>query len=213
MGGLFAIGSILFLVPAVAALGSSAEWIGVTFFAGSAFFTSASLVQLISAAELPHRLRPRGERRPLRPRAWLPATVDWIGAAVQFPGTVLFNINTFDALDRALSPTQTDVRVWARDMIGSACFLVSSLLAFANAERRWLSFRPRDLDWVIAAANFAGSLAFGTSAIAAFVRPESGSVVSDQIANGATALGAACFLVGAVLLPLQAERQERTRPD
>jgi hypothetical protein len=105
------------------------------------------------------------------------------------------------------------VRVWAPDMIGSACFLLSSLLAFANAERRWVSFRPRDLDWVIAAANFAGSVAFGVSAIAAFVRPESGSAVSDQVASGATALGAACFLVGAVLLPLHAERQEGRRTD
>jgi hypothetical protein len=98
-------------------------------------------------------------------------------------------------------------------MIGSACFLLSSLLAFANAERRWVSFRPRDLDWVIAAANFAGSVAFGVSAIAAFVRPETGSVLNDQIANAGTALGAACFLLGAVLLPVQAERQERRRTD
>ena len=80
MALLFALGSTMFLVPALAALASSATWIAVTFFCGSIFFTSAALIQLVTAAELPHRFRPRARRRPLRPRAWLPATVDWLAA-------------------------------------------------------------------------------------------------------------------------------------
>src|SRR5881398_1360108 len=76
IGALFAIGSVLFLVPALAALGSSAEWIGWTFVCGSVFFTSAAFLQLLGAAEVPHRLRPGAQRRPLRPRAWMPARVD-----------------------------------------------------------------------------------------------------------------------------------------
>ncbi len=64
MALLFAVGSAMFLVPAMAALASSAAWIAVTFFSGSVFFTSASLLQLITAAELPHRFRPRTRRRP-----------------------------------------------------------------------------------------------------------------------------------------------------
>jgi YrhK-like protein len=201
----------MFLVPAVAALGSSASWIAVTFFGGSIFFTSASLLQLISAAELPHRFRPRGQRRPLRPRAWLPSTVDWLGAAVQFPGTVMFNISTFAAMNTVLTTHQVNVRAWAPDMIGSGCFLVSSLLAFANAEHRWLSWRPRDLDWWIAALNMMGSIAFGVSAVASFVSPSTGLVAHGDLANLGTALGALCFLIAAVLLIPQAERQERAR--
>ncbi len=98
------------------------------------------------------------------------------------------------------------MRVWAPDVIGSACFLVSSLLAFANVEHRWLSWRPRDPDWQIAALNLAGSVAFGVAAIASFYRPATGEAVSDQIANGGTALGALCFLVGALMLLPQAQR-------
>jgi hypothetical protein len=211
MGLLFAVGSTMFLVPAVAALGTSATWIAVTFFGGSVFFTSASLLQLITAAELPHRFRPRGRRRPLRPRAWLPLTVDWLGAAVQFPGTVMFNISTLAAMNTALTTHQVNARVWGPDVLGSGCFLVSSLLAFANAEHRWLSWRPGDLDWWIAALNLLGSLAFGVSAVASFVSPSTGLVEHGDLANLGTALGALCFLIAAVLLIPQAERQERAR--
>lgn len=208
-GALFALGSLLFLIPGIAALGSDAPWIGLGFAAGSIFFTSAALLLLVAASEVPHRRRPKHERTLLRPRGWLPQRVDWLAAAVQFPGTILFNVNTFIALDHALDPHQQNVRVWVPDMIGSACFLIASTLAFANAEHRWLSFRPRDLDWQIAAWNLLGSLFFGVSAVAAYVEPATGDVVNDAIANGGTAAGAACFLIGALLLPLQAERQQR----
>jgi hypothetical protein len=200
MALLFGLGSAMFLVPALAALFSPAAWIAVTFFCGSICFTSASLLQLITAAELPHRFRPKSERRPLRPRAWLPASVDWLGAAIQFPGTILFNVSTFAAMNTALSAHQASVRVWAPDAIGSACFLVSSALAFANAEHRWLSWRPRDLDWQIAACNMFGSIAFGVSALASFVSPATGLVAHGDLANLGTAAGALGFLVGAVLL-------------
>jgi hypothetical protein len=208
VGTLFAIGSVLFLVPALAALDSTADWIGIAFFCGSIFFTAASVLQLALAAQLPHRLRPRAQRRPTRPRAWLPATADWLSAVIQVPGTVLFNVNTFDAMNTALTTHQTNVRVWAPDAIGSTCFLVSSAIAFATTGRAWLSWRPSDLDWWIAGLNLIGSIAFGVSAIAAFDRPATGNAVSDQIANGGTALGALCFLIGALLLWPQAERQE-----
>jgi hypothetical protein len=207
MALLFGAGSAMFLVPALAALGSAAAWISVTFFCGSIFFTSASLVQLITAAELPHRFRPRADRRPLRPRAWLPATADWLGAAIQFPGTLFFNVSTFAAMNTVLTAHQANARVWAPDMIGSGCFLISSLVLFANTEHRWLSWRPRDLDWWIAALNLLGSLAFGVSALASFVSPYTGLVAHGSLANLGTALGALGFLLGAVLLAPQAERQ------
>jgi hypothetical protein len=209
MALLFGVGSAMFLVPAVAALVSSAAWIAVTFFCGSIFFTTASLIQLITAAELPHRFRPRGRRRPLRPRAWLSSTVDWLGATIQLAGTVMFNVSTFAAMNAALTTHQVDARVWAPNTIGSACFLVSSLLAFVNTGHRWLSWRPGDLDWWIAALNLLGSLSFGISAVASFVSPSTGLAVRGDLANLGTALGALGFLIAAILLGPQAERQER----
>lgn len=173
-GVLFAIGSVLFLVPGVAALGSSADWISVGFACGAFFFTSAALIQLGGA-----RARP-----------------DVIAAAVQLPGTVLFNVNTLAALDRALSSSQADVRVWTPDVVGSACFLVSSAIACAAVGRAW---SPRERDWQIAAANLAGAIAFAVSAVAAYVRPDD-APLSDAVANAATAAGALGFLVGALLM-------------
>jgi hypothetical protein len=209
MGVLYAAGSALFLVPAVVSLWSTADAVFVAFFAGSICFMSAATLQLVAAFEVPHRLRRGRHVRPLRPRAWMPAHIDWLSAAIQWPGTILFNVNTFEALDRALTATQQDVRVWTPDMIGSGCFLVSALLAFANTEHRWLSFRPRDLDWWIAATNLLGAVAFGISAVASYVRPAGGSELSDTIAALGTAIGAAGFLVGGLLLLPHYEQREQ----
>jgi hypothetical protein len=174
IGALFAVGSVLFLVPGLAALGSSAEAIAWGFALGAVFFTAAAALQLATAR----------------------ARLDVLAAAVQLPGTILFNVNTLDALDRALDAAQADVRVWTPDMIGSACFLVASAVACHAVGWGW---RPRERDWQIAAANLFGAAAFGVSAIAAYVRPDD-APLSDTVANAATAAGAAGFLVGAILL-------------
>ena len=48
--------------------------------------------------------------------------------------------------------------------------------------------------------NLAGSVAFGISAVAAFVIPSSGEVWNAELSNLGTFLGALCFLTGAILL-------------
>ena len=56
--------------------------------------------------------------------------------------------------------------MWTPDALGSICFLVASELAYAEAGHRWVSWRPHDLGWRIAAVNMLGSIFFGISAIA-----------------------------------------------
>ena len=70
MGMLFAVGSICFAVASFASQWASAPRpaIGVTFFAGSIFFTLAAFVQLRTA---PSRQRPGGGARPVRGHAVL----------------------------------------------------------------------------------------------------------------------------------------------
>ncbi|MBJ7331567.1 MAG: YrhK family protein [Solirubrobacteraceae bacterium] len=200
-GWLFAVGSACFLVAAVAAQDSQATWIGGTFFAGSIFFTSAALLQLLAAASVPHDGGPLRRERPGR---WEQRHADWIAAAVQFAGTILFNINTWDALDLTLTASENNVRVWAPDVIGSVCFLIASAAALATVQRRWLAWEPRDPDWRIGALNMLGSVFFMVSAIAAFNRPATGALVDDRLANAGTAWGALCFLIGALLLVREA---------
>ena len=52
----------------------------------------------------------------------------------------------------------------------------------------------------IAWINMVGSIAFGISAVAAFIDPANGELLDAAVANGMTFVGAICFLVGAALL-------------
>jgi hypothetical protein len=181
---------------------------GVVFFVGSIFFTSAAALQwleTINADPEPGRAHHR-----LRVVSLEPHRVDWWSSGVQLVGTVLFNVNTFHALQAGLDATEYDRLVWTPDAVGSACFLVSGYLAYVEASGGAWWTSTRTLGWKIAAVNLLGCIAFGISAVAAFWVPSAGSVVDLAAANVFTALGGACFLVGAVaLLPESAaERRE-----
>ena len=210
MAILFALGSSCFIAGAVASQWGSASrpGIGVTFFVGSIFFTSAGYLQYSEAASVPHRYATRRRRR-WRPASWEPRRLDWLAALVQLVGTVLFNISTFAAMNHNLTTHQTNARVWAPDAFGSVAFLIASGLAFAEVCHRWMCFRGRSLSWRIVALNLLGSIAFGISAIASLVEPASGEPVSARIANAGTSLGGICFLLGAVLLIPEAAAARR----
>ena len=181
-GALFAVGSACFLVASVASqwAASPRAAIGVTFFAGSVFFTAAAALQLAEAA--------RSDR---------------LASAIQFAGTLLFNLSTFMAMQHGLDARQTDLRVWAPDVFGSACFLVASALAYAAVRHR-----ARSAAWWVGALNLLGSVAFGVAAVASLIEPASDVMVNVRLSNAGTSLGAACFLAGALLLP----RSERESP-
>lgn len=183
-GALFAIGSICFFVGPfpgyVKLVGSSAD--GVTFFVGSIFFTSAALIQFLTT-----RLTGGGR-------------LDWWAGGIQFAGTLFFNLSTFAAMQDALGTKATDRLVWAPDVFGSTCFLVSSALAFRAANGSFWRRRHGDEQARISFVNLLGSVAFGISAIASFVVPSTGDVLDLATANFTTAAGAGCFLAGALML-------------
>lgn len=208
-GWFFAIGSACFFVPAVAALTSQASWIDVTFFVGSIFFTTAALLQLLAAASVPHGRHSDETRTILHPQKWWEPHADWVAAAVQFVGTLFFNVNTWNAMDAALTLEEANRRVWVPDAVGSVCFLVASVVALVIVQHRWMAWEPRDPDWKIGVVNLLGSIAFGIAAIAAFGRPATGDLVDDRLANTGTAAGAICFFVGAVLLALEGRAEAR----
>jgi hypothetical protein len=202
MAVLFVLGSGCFTAGGIASqwASTSRPAIGVTFFVGSIFFTSAGYLQYSEAVNVDHRID-RGDRRSRwRPASWEPHRIDWLASLVQLAGTLLFNISTFAALNTDLSTRQTNARVWAPDAFGSIAFLIASELAFAEVCHRWICVRRRTLPWRIVALNLLGSIAFGVSAIASLVEPASGEPISAHLANSGTSLGGICFLIGAVLL-------------
>jgi YrhK-like protein len=212
MAALFAVGSICFLVASVAAQWASSPRpaIGVTFFAGSLLFTAASYLGFSEAVNVP-REHLRARRLRLRPASWEPRRIDWLAAATQLTGALLFNVSTFVAMQHGLDARQTNLRVWAPDAAGSVCFLVASALAYAEVCHRWWCTRRRSLSWWIVALNLVGSVAFGIAAIASLIDPSTEALVNARIANAGTSLGAACSLAGALLLPREAAAERRSR--
>ena len=180
----FALGSLCFIVgpfPGVVQLvGPGAD--AVIFFAGSILFTFAASVELRQAT--------------LRRGARFGADATWWSAAVQWIGTLLFNLDTYDAMQTGLSSHQEDRLVWTPDLIGSVCFLVSGALAYRVAARGAREGRG----WHMAVINLAGCVLFMVSAVASYVVPDTGSILALAAANWTTSLGAACFLICAVLL-------------
>jgi hypothetical protein len=207
IGVLFALGSTCFAVAAIASQWAAASRpaIGVTFFVGSIFFTAAAYLQYAEAANVPHSYRPARRRR-WRPVSWEPRRIDWLATSIQLAGTILFNISTFEGMKRGFDARESDLRVWTPDAFGSICFLAASELAFAETCHRWICLRGRSLSWLIAALNLAGSIAFGVAAVASIVEPADDEPVSAAISNAGTAVGAICFLAGALLLIVEARR-------
>jgi hypothetical protein len=182
----FALGSLCFVIgpfPGYADLvGPGAD--GVTFFVGSVLFTCGGALQAVLA--FPDR------------RAASPGRALWWAAAVQFAGTLFFNVTTYRGMHTALTSPAYDHLVWRPDALGSICFLVSGVIAYVASPRH--GWRPArgTAGWWEPSVNLLGCVLFGIAAVAGYVVPSSGSTLDLAAANWTTALGAACFLACAL---------------
>jgi len=209
----FAIASAAGLAPRLfGAFGNSPVAINSVFFVGSIFFTTAAYFQFVAAVNS-DRISSIVNRTPPQQRfRWFALKwrdIGWISAFIQLTGTILFNINTFDALLPGLDWLQEDLIVWAPDAVGATCFLLASGVAFVEYGEGSLVWRPRDVSWWIVNVNMLGSIAFGFACIYAFVVPDTGDLISARAVNAWTMLGAVCFLVGAYLLLPEVARNLR----
>src|SRR6476620_9817658 len=198
---LFMIGSACFVAGSMAGystlVGARAD--AVTYFVGSIFFTSAAYLQYVECINADRKALPDAGRR-RRLLAIEVRRIDWWATTVQLLGTLFFNVTTFTALDAHLNAKQSDLVVWTPDALGSICFLVASQLAYAEAGHAWVSWRPSDAGWRIAALNMLGSIFFGISAIAGWVQPSTGDLLDAALDTSGTFWGAVCFFAGAALL-------------
>jgi xanthine/uracil/vitamin C permease (AzgA family) len=192
-GVLFAVGSLCFalgpLPGFIELVGARAD--GLVFFVGSLFFTSAAFLQWLQTIGPGHVV------------TWEPHRVDWWSSGVQLLGTVFFNASTFWALSTATGSATYDRVVWRPDAFGSICFLVAGWLAYADLGGGLLRLPARSRDGAIASVNLFGCVAFGVSAVTAYVEPATGVDVDAAVTNLTTCVGALAFLVGALLLVLR----------
>jgi hypothetical protein len=196
---LFAVGSALFALGAVpgyaSAVGVRAD--AVTFFIGSLFFTSAGFLQYREAVDAGGSGPAHGWAKVFTYR---PRQIDWWACGIQLIGTLYFNVSTGTAMGRDLTLQTAQQHVWRPDAVGSVCFLVASGLAWFEVSHGWMSWSPSSISWWITALNLVGSIAFGVSAVAAFIIPDTGQLWHAELSNLGTFVGALCFLAGAVLL-------------
>lgn len=193
------IGSVCFAVGAIPAYATAVGpvWSAATFFIGSIFFTLAGFVQLALS----------GRRPPERPLQGADAA-DWWSAAVQFVGTLLFNLSTVAVLIQVAATPSHELTGWRPDAWGSIAFLISSTFALVAASRRQELWDPLARTWHGTILNMVGSIAFGFSALGAYIIPATGDPRDLAWANGGTFIGAVCFFFAALLARRNIEPDE-----
>lgn len=182
---LFFAGSILFLLG-----GSTPFFNGMVFFIGSLFFTSAAYCQYYQSIN-PHEVHQYWF-------TWQVKNLTFYVACTQFIGTILFNVNTLDAL-LDLGWFGQELLVWCPDIIGSILFQISGCLSVIAMNRCGVNSSTRGVSWYIGIANFSGCVAFLISACFALVLPHPVDVLSIY-STIFTLIGALCFFVSAYLM-------------
>jgi hypothetical protein len=205
IGVLFMIGSLLFTTGAIMNLFFesvlSAFTINLTYFTGSLFFTSAAYGQFLQAinANIALVSGPLEKKRKWRWWARGLRNPGFLSSASQLIGTILFNINTFDAFYSTLTPVGISIMIWVPDMIGSVLFLISSFFAWVEIYHDDFVKRFRTVTWWLVWFNILGSVFFQLSAIYAFINPFTGKIEDNRLSVIYTLLGAVCFFAGAYL--------------
>ncbi len=184
----FVIGSALFALGSAPYLSAvfGVMLANVFFFAGSWFFTAAAFLQLTLSQPATVVDAGRPAIRAL-----------WLAAAVQLLGTILFNISTGSALHAHTVKGEMHL-VWNPNAEGSIAFLVSSALAVLILFRAGTYWAPKSRDWQSVWLNTLGSIAFGISAVGAFVLHD-GTSLDPNLANVGTFVGAVCFLLASAV--------------
>ncbi len=222
IGALFAIGASLFALGSAYTawpdLAPSAlrvpERLAAVFFVGSLFFTTAAWLQWLEALNKDVARAFDDSAEGWRWFGWLPHNLGYLASAVQLLGTLLFNINTADAVFANLTWQQEDLFVWTPNMLGCICFLVASVLALVEVTHGAVVFAPRSVSWWIAVINLAGSVAFQISAFFAVARPAPSAPQALFWSSAYTWVGAICFLAGAYLMipELFDEEERKSQP-
>lgn len=170
---LFALGCLLYLVAV-----DHEYTLDSIFFIGSLFFTSAAYCQFHQSIAA--------------------NKTAFFSALTQFVGTLMFNVNTFDAFFD-FGWVEQDLLVWTPNIVGSILFQISGSLAMKDICKKWWCWNSQSREWRVGAINFTGCVAFLMSAVLSFVTPAPTPPIFAMSATTFTLLGACCFFISAFL--------------
>lgn len=197
----FMLGSLFYLFPNLPEYWSlDSSEINSIFFMGSIPFTTAAYLQLFQAANTRHFTTPRLQNIKTKIFGWKPKDIGWLSSALQFCGTLLFNLNTFKGISPPENWLQQDLWIWIPDFMGSIFFLFSGYLAYIEVGHKHGAFHFKDLSWWITFINLLGCIAFMISAFYAFVPHENLKESHITLSLIFTLIGAFCFWLGALLM-------------
>jgi hypothetical protein len=189
-GALFALGALLAQYG-----GAPLPTIDWTFLIGGFWFSTGAYVALVQELNSPRKIGNDGALVAHHWRWWAyePNRPGWVAAFILFCGTLAFAISLVDAFLSDLSAGQADRLIWAPEMVGCILFLLSGHIGILEVCHGRFRLMALSLGWWIVIVNQIGSWLFMLSGLAAFVRPVTGEVISAEMINWGTALGAACF--------------------
>ena len=199
----FMIGASLFSIPGFLPT-SLAPYYNYIYFCGSIFFTTAAYLQLIESInkDITNPELFKTQHCHWVRAAWRPKNLGYLSSAVQFAGTLMFNVNCFDALVLT-TPIGMNIGIWTPGMIGSICFLVSCLFAWMEIFRDPNVESFITVPWWIVWVNIAGSIAFQISSGVSFYLLDSGEQFMPVLAMTTLTFGGVCFFIGAFLLRVE----------
>ncbi|MFT8396548.1 hypothetical protein [Propionibacterium sp.] len=187
----FMIGSAFFALGSAPAFST---WLGsgganLLFFVGAIFFTVAGFIQLFLSGAMTVDVDFAPGRM---------VRAEWLTAAAQSFGTIMFNMSTTAAL-HARTLRAEEKLVWNPDASGSVAFLISGFFAFVAHAHVAKAVDPTKVAWWSLVLNFVGCVAFAFSAVGAYIKPN-GDVYDNTLANWGTFIGALCFLFASLIV-------------
>ncbi|WP_170178378.1 hypothetical protein [Flammeovirga pectinis] len=189
MSVLFMIGASLFMGASIGFLlpNPNSSQLNITYFVGSIPFTSAAFLQLLDASNQ------KGQSWQLL--VYRPQNTGYKAALSQWLGTILFNLNTFDATFN-LTWQQSDFLVWTPNMIGSIFFMISAIYLLKDIN---FAFDSKNNEFNSVWVNFLGCLTFLLSAFTSIYLPTAFPIWVVDFALINTLLGAFCFFLASAL--------------
>ncbi len=205
ISSLFMIGSFFFAFASFFSLWFVTELsslsIGILYFTGSIFFTSAAYLQYLESinydiSHLPHLYHKHSRWFWWR---WRPLNMGYLSSSTQFVGTLLFNLSTFMAIFSTLSIETLNLLVWVPNILGSILFLTSAFFGYLEIYHDTKIRAFFNITWWIVWINILGSIFFMISALYSAYTPEVHQF-SLYVATLTTLLGAICFFIAALFL-------------